>query len=65
MTSTALLQLNARVSGAVLSSPLIALSDKIGPCTRGMARMLAKMSPRLGVEPIDLDKLSHDKAWGM
>jgi len=53
------------VSGVVLSGPLVKLSDKIGSCTRWIARRLAGISPTMGVEAIDVDKLSHDTQWGM
>ena len=49
-------------AGLVLSSPLLKVGDSVTPGTIRLAKVLARILPRLGVAPIESDAVSRDES---
>ena len=56
------LQHQTEIDGLVVSAPAIKAGESITPATITLARILSVVSPKLGVQALDSNFLSHDKA---
>ncbi len=56
------LQHQAEIDGLVASAPSLKAGESITPATITLARILSVVAPKLGVQALDSNFLSHDKA---
>ncbi len=49
-----------RLKGLILSGPALILPDNVSPLLKKMAGFMAKIAPRLGVQPFDSSGISRD-----
>ena len=56
------LQYQSDLDGLIISAPAIKAGESITPATITLARILSVVAPKLGVQALDSNFLSHDKA---